>query len=105
VLWAHALLLPASLLALVTLLGFAILYHGAIDPALLVRGTIVYSLIAIMLTAVFVTLEGLLSQFLGDRIGLPRGAGAWLGAFAAALAFGPVRTLVERRVRAVARSD
>ena len=96
--WLHAVLLPLSLLSLIGLLAIAALYAGAVDSRLVIRKTILYAATGFVLTAVFVAIEGLASEFLVARLGLPERAGGWLAGIAIALTSGSVKHRLELRL-------
>ena len=94
----HAVLLPLALLSLIALLSVAVLYAGAIDSRLVIRRTVLYGATGLVLTFVFVAIEGLASELIVSRVALPDRAGGWLAGLAVALTFGPVKQWVERRL-------
>ena len=102
--WAHAVLLPLALLALVLLMAVAVLYGGAVDPRLVVRTTLQYGMTVLVLTSVFVLIEGITSEFLVSRLRLPARAGGWIAGVIVALLFGPLQAAVARRVEEFLRS-
>jgi hypothetical protein len=102
--WLHAVLLPIALLAEAILLAIAVLYAGAIDSRLVIRKTLIFGATGLALTAVFVTIEVVVSNFIVGRFGLPPGLGGWIAALVVALAVGPVKVRVDRRISAVLQS-
>lgn len=85
-------------LTLVNALAMSVFYRGAVDPALMVRRTALYSVLGVLLTALFVAMEGALSSQVIMRVGLPSETGAVVAGTAVALAFGPARNRVELRI-------
>lgn len=89
----------AAALALLLCFMIAIFYSGAFDPALTLRRTAVYGVLAIALTFLFAGLESALSATMVERLGLPEAADTWIGGGLAALLFGPVRDKLDRILR------
>lgn len=85
-------------LTLIIALAMSVFYRGAVDPALMVRRTALYSVLGVLLTALFVAMEGALSSQVVMRVGLPSETGAVVAGTAVALAFGPARNKVETRI-------
>lgn len=97
--WIHAGVLPLATLLVVSLMGVAALYGGAVDSRLVIRKTVLYGATGVLLTAVFVAVEGVASEFVVGRLGLPERAGGWLAGLAVALTFGPLKERLDRRIR------
>lgn len=93
------LLLPLPTLAV--FLAVAVFYSGAVDSALVLRRTTVFSGVVILLVFVFGIVEHFLSQAFATR--LPDGAATVFAAGTLALAMHPVKTLCERGVVGVLR--
>lgn len=85
-----------GVLAMVICLAVGVFYDGALESALVVRRSAIYSAFGVLLTFVFAGVEGLVSNHLVIRFGLPNGASSFLAGGAAALAFGALRGLVGR---------
>lgn len=85
-------------LALVVALAVSVFYRGAVDPSLMVRRTALYSVLGVLLTALFIAMEGVVSSQVITRVGLPSESGAVMAGTAVALAFGPARNRVESHV-------
>jgi hypothetical protein len=85
----------------VDLTGFAvaILYSGAFDLRPLINKTTVYGVLFLTLTFLFATVEEVAENVLAQRLALPDGVGAWMGAAAIALATGPVHRRLEALIR------
>lgn len=77
----------------------SVLTRGTFDPGLVLRRGAGYALLGIVLTGLFVAAEGLLSSFVVVRFGLPSQSGALIAGTSVALAFGPVRSVVEQRIK------
>ncbi|MDP2959613.1 MAG: hypothetical protein Q8N53_24625 [Longimicrobiales bacterium] len=85
----------------VDLSGFAvaIFYSGAFDLRPILNKTTVYGGLFLILTFLFATVEEVVETLLTDRLDLPAGLGAWLGAGTIAVAMGPVRERLERFIK------
>ncbi|HVF35561.1 MAG TPA: adenylate/guanylate cyclase domain-containing protein [Candidatus Saccharimonadia bacterium] len=94
---------PAIALALVASLWASVLYRGGLDPALALRRGASIALLGLLLTTLFVGVEGAISAQIATRVGLPSQTGAVIAGTLVALAFGPVRLRVERRIGQVVR--
>jgi hypothetical protein len=85
-------------------LGVALLYDGALDPALALKRTTVYGIVAVSGALLFGIVENVASSVLASALGLSEGMGAAVAGAAVALAFNPLRgwitRAVERRVGA-----
>jgi len=79
-------------------IAFSIFYHGAINPGLAIRRTAIYGLLGLVLTTVFVAVEGTVSSAIVIRMGLPAGTAPAVAGTVVALAFGPARKRVEARI-------
>jgi hypothetical protein len=90
----------------VDLSGFAlaIFYSGAFDLRPIINKTTVYGGLFLVLTFLFATVEQLAQNLLTDRLGVPDGFGAWLGAGTIAVAMGPVRERLERAMKRLGRA-
>jgi class 3 adenylate cyclase len=89
---------PLVLFALVVSLWASILQRGSFDPGLALRRTTAYSIVAVLLTTLFVALEGVASAGIVSGLGLGARGGALVAGSAVALAFLPVRNRVEKGV-------
>lgn len=85
----------------VDLSGFAlaVFYSGAFDLRPIINKTTVYGGLFLVLTFLFATVEEVAQSLLTDRLGVPDGFGAWLGAGSIAVAMGPIRERLERSIR------
>ena len=94
----------AAMGVIVAGLGVALLYDGALDPALALKRTTVYGIVAVSGALLFGIVENVASSVLADALGLSEGMGAAVAGAAVALAFNPLRNwitrAVERRVAA-----
>ncbi len=85
-------------------LGVALLYDGALDPALALKRTTVYGIVAVSGALLFGIVENVASSLLASALNLSDGMGAAVAGAAVALAFNPLRNwitrAVERRVSA-----
>lgn len=90
----------------VDLSGFAlaIFYSGAFDLRPIINKATVYGGLFLVLTFLFATVEQLAQNLLTDRLGVPDGFGAWLGAGTIAVAMGPIRDRLERFIRGLGRA-
>jgi hypothetical protein len=94
---------PVLWLTGLTGLGASVLISGAFDLRPVVHKTGVYSALFVILTFVFASIEEFVEGQLAQRFGID-GAGTWISAGFLALAFGPLRTRLEKvaaRVRGV----
>jgi class 3 adenylate cyclase len=89
---------PLVLFALVCSLWASILQRGSFDPGLALRRTTAYSIVAVLLTTLFVALEGVASASVVSGLGLSPSGGALVAGSAVALAFNPIRNRVEKGV-------
>lgn len=85
----------------VDLSGFAvaIFYSGAFDLRPIINKTTVYGGLFLILTFLFATVEEVVETLLTQRLDLPAGLGAWLGAGTIAVAMGPVRERLDRFIK------
>jgi class 3 adenylate cyclase len=90
---------PLTALFFVLGVAFSIFYAGAIDAGLALRRTTIYALLAVLLTTVFVALEGIASAGVVTGLGLSTQGGALLAGSAVALLFNPLRHRVEAGVQ------
>ncbi len=99
-LWVASMLLfmPFVTLCFLCGLGFSIFYRGALSPRLAIRRGAVITLCGLLLTALFVVVEGAITSQAVLRFGLPDETGAVVAGTLAAVAFAPVRNWVEARV-------
>ena len=77
----------------------SVLTRGTFDAGLALKRGAGYALLGIVLTALFVAAEGLISSFVVVRFGLPSQSGALIAGTSIALVFGPVRSVVEMRIK------
>jgi len=97
--WGHALAMPLGLLGATVVLGFGVLYSGALDPRLVVRRTLLYGGVGIVMTLVFVGVEVFVEEVLADRLGLPDRAGGYVAGIMTAFVLGPVHAAIARRLK------
>ena len=93
-LWLTGWSIPFVLLApavIVACLAVAIFYRGDLDPALIIRRSTVYGLLAVLFVVVLAVGESLASDLFVDRIGLSDAAGGALVAGITALLVLPLR--------------
>jgi hypothetical protein len=94
----------AAMGVIVAGLGVALLYDGALDPALALKRTTVYGIFAVAGALLFGVVENVASSFLADVLQLSEGLGAAVAGAAVALAFRPltqwITGVVERRITA-----
>lgn len=90
----------------VDLSGFAvaIFYSGAFDLRPILNKTTVYGGLFLILTFLFATVEEVVETLLTQRLDLPDGLGAWLGAGTIAVAMGPVRERLEKFMKGLGRA-
>lgn len=88
-----------SHLILLACLAIALFYKGAMDPAVVIRGTAVYGALGVTLVFLFGGVESLMSNLVAKGLGLPEALAPLIGGGAVAVAFGPVR----ERLRKIAK--
>ncbi|HEX8362357.1 MAG TPA: hypothetical protein VF613_19720 [Longimicrobium sp.] len=92
----------AAMGVIVAGLGVALLYDGAVDPALALKRTTVYGVLAVAGALLFGVVENVASSFLAGVLNLSEGLGAAVAGAVVALAFGPLKQwitgVVERRI-------
>ncbi|HEX8832163.1 MAG TPA: hypothetical protein VF705_13400 [Longimicrobium sp.] len=92
----------AAMGVIVVGLGVALLYDGALDPALALKRTTVYGTLAVTGALLFGVVENVASSFLAGVLNLSEGLGAAVAGAVVALAFGPLKQwitgVVERRI-------
>jgi hypothetical protein len=82
-------------LAALACFAIAIFFYGAFDSGLVVRRTIVVSVLSGVALLLIVTLEEILAGFVSQTTGIDAGVGAVLGGVVAALAFRPISTRLD----------
>ncbi len=87
--------LALGIAVVVLSIALSVFYRGAIDPGLALRRTTIYSMLALVLTTVFVGLEGLASASVITSLGVSSQTGALIAGSVTALVFNPVRQRVE----------
>lgn len=100
--WQGALTLvgvPASMLAFVVSLWISILHRGLFDPALALRRGAGVVALGVVLTALFVAVEGAASSLIVTQLGMPSASGPIVAGTAVAIGFQPLRARVERGVQ------
>ena len=92
----------AAMGLIVVCLGVALLYDGALDPALALKRTTVYGVLAVTGALLFGVVENVASSLLAGALNLSEGLGAAVAGAVVALAFGPLKqwitSVVERRI-------
>ena len=98
-LWLASTLLffPVIVAALLVSIALAVFYQGSLDPRLALRKGSVVALLGVLLTALFVAVEGAASAQIVTRFGFPDEAGALIAGTLTALGFAPLRNLVDQR--------
>jgi hypothetical protein len=89
---------PALIASFVLGLAFAIFYRGSLNPRLMIRRGAVVALSGLLLTALFVSVEGLVSSQIMLRFGMPSSTGAIIAGTLAAVMFAPLHKRVDRGV-------
>lgn len=79
-------------------LWLSVLGRGSLDPRLVVRRGTGVTALGVLLTALFVAVEGALSSQVVVHLGMPDETGALAAGTLVALAFGPLRARVDRVV-------
>ena len=79
-------------------LALSIFYHGSLDPRLALRRGALVALCGVLLTGLFVAVEGAVTSQVVTRFGMPDQVGAVIAGTMAAVAFAPLRNRMERRV-------
>ncbi len=79
-------------------LALSIFYHGSLDPRLALRRGALVALCGVLLTGLFVAVEGAVTSQVVARFGMPDQLGAVFAGTLAAVAFAPLRNRMERRV-------
>ena len=100
--WQGALILmgvPASMLAFVLSLWVSILHRGSFDPTLALRRGAGVVALGVVLTALFVAVEGAASSLIVTQLGMPSASGPIVAGTAVAIGFQPLRARVERGVQ------
>jgi len=89
--WQGALILmgvPASMLAFVLSLWVSILHRGSFDPTLALRRGAGVVALGVVLTALFVAVEGAASSLIVTQLGMPSASGPIVAGTAVAIGFG-----------------
>ena len=102
-LWPASLALGGALM--VGCLAIAIFAAGALDPEATLRRTVVYGVLAVVMTLVFEAMENAASSYLVSMIGLPGDSAVWVSTGAAALTFGALHRRLERGAERALRSS
>lgn len=103
--WSGAALIPLGALALVALLGVGVLLQGAVGPELVIRQTTMNGALVTVLVFLFAGVEELVSDFVGERVGIPSDLGSFVAAGVAAVVFRPLQRILKKVAdRLVARS-
>lgn len=77
-------------------LGMALFADGLFDPRLALRRSFVWGGLGVLLLFLFALVEEALQSLVLTRLGVASEVSAWVGGAAAALAFSPLRTRLER---------
>lgn len=90
----------------VDLSGFAlaIFHSGAFDLRPVINRATLYGALFLTLTFLFAVVEELAQSLITERLGVPQGFGAWLGAGSIAAAMGPIRERLERLIKGMNRA-
>lgn len=98
-LWLASTLLffPVMVAAILLGIALAVFYQGSLDPRLALRKGSVLGLLGVLLTTLFVAIEGAMSAQIVTRFGWPDETGALIAGTLTALGFSPLRSLVDRR--------
>lgn len=83
-------ILGCGALAFISCLAVAVFRFGALDPALVMRRSIVLGAIIFLLTLVFAAVEAFVSELFTEWLGLPENSGAYAASATAAAVFGPL---------------
>ena len=83
-------ILGCGALAFVSCLAVAVFRFGALDPALVMRRSIVLGTVIFLLTLLFAAVETFVSELLTAWLGLPENSGAYAASATAAAIFGPL---------------
>jgi len=81
--------LPYFLLLLAIIAS--VVLRGAVEPALVLGRSMLYGIVVVITTTLFVMLEALLQSQAVAALGLPEGTAAIVTGVAVALGFGPIR--------------
>jgi class 3 adenylate cyclase len=87
------------MLAFVVSLWISILHRGLFDPALALRRGAGVVALGVVLTALFVAVEGAASSLIVTQLGMPSASGPIVAGTAVAIGFQPLRARVERGVQ------
>jgi hypothetical protein len=90
----------ASVLVIIVFVGIAMLYEGALDPALAIRRTAKTGAVALVMVAVFAVTQQLVQELLMSSFGLGDRAGGTVTGVIVALSLDPVQRRVNRVVAA-----
>lgn len=94
-------LLPGAWFMLLLAIAASIFLRGAVEPTLVLKRSILYGIIVVSMTAVFVTVENLLQSQAIERLGLPEQAAVIITGTIVALLLGPLRNRIEQRITSV----
>lgn len=83
-------ILGCGALAFVSCLAVAVFRFGALDPALVMRRSLVLGAVIFLMTVLFAAVETFVSELLTGWLGLPENSGAYAASAAAAAIFGPL---------------
>ena len=89
---------PLFWLIFILTLIISIFYHGSLDPRLVIKKSAVYGFMGVVLTTLFVAIEGSLQTHAILQFGLHDQTGAIITGTVAAVLFGPVRNKMEVKV-------
>lgn len=88
---------PVIVAAFLLSVALAVFYQGSLDPRLALRKGTAVALLGVMLTMLFVALEGAASAQIVTRFGWPDESGALIAGTLTAVGFAPLRSLIDQR--------
>jgi hypothetical protein len=99
-LWIASTLLfvPVLIASFVLGLAFAIFYQGSINPRLMIRRGTVAALSGVLLTGLFVAMEGVVTSQIMLRFGMPSSTGTIVAGTLAAIVIAPLHRRIDHQV-------
>ncbi len=94
-------LFPGAWFLLLLAIAASIFLRGAVEPTLVLKRSMLYGIIVVSMTVVFVMVENLLQSQAIARFGLPEQATVIITGTIVALVLGPLRDRIERRITGV----
>lgn len=88
---------PVIVAAFLLSVALAVFYQGSLDPRLALRKSSYVALLGVVLTTLFVAVEGAASAQIVTRFGWPDQSGALIAGTLTALVFAPLRSVVDQR--------